>query len=97
MNSIAGDVTEQVAVIDELLRLSNPRAARQPLVPKAALTHREAEVLRLIAAGRTNQEIAADLVISSRTVGRHVTNIYQKIEVRSRSEATAYAYRHGLN
>jgi DNA-binding CsgD family transcriptional regulator len=64
--------------------------------PPDGLTDREAEVLRLIAAGRTNREISAALVLSVRTVARHITNIYAKIDARNKAEATAYAIRHGL-
>jgi ATP/maltotriose-dependent transcriptional regulator MalT len=58
------------------------------------LSPREIEVLRLVAAGRSNREIAAELVISERTVDRHVSNIFTKLGVSSRSAATAYAYAH---
>ena len=61
------------------------------------LTPRELEVLRLIAAGRTNREISDELVLSIRTVARHITNVYAKIGVRSKAEATAFAFRHHLN
>jgi predicted ATPase/DNA-binding CsgD family transcriptional regulator len=63
------------------------------------LTEREVEVLRLIATGRSNQEIAADLTLSLRTVERHISNIYQKIGATgriARATATAYALRQGL-
>jgi DNA-binding NarL/FixJ family response regulator len=60
------------------------------------LTERELEVLRLVAAGRTNKAIAAELVLSERTVERHVSNIFAKLGVSSRSAATAFAYEHGL-
>jgi len=60
------------------------------------LTEREAEVLRLVAAGRSNREIAAELVISEHTVARHVQNIFAKLGVSSRSAATALAFHHGL-
>ena len=60
------------------------------------LTPREAEVLRLLAAGATNQEIADALVLSVNTVERHLTNSYRKIDVRNRSDATAYVYATGL-
>jgi DNA-binding NarL/FixJ family response regulator len=60
------------------------------------LTSRELEVLRAVAAGRSNRAIAADLVLSEKTVARHVSNIFRKIVVSSRSAATAYAYDHGL-
>jgi DNA-binding NarL/FixJ family response regulator len=53
-------------------------------------------VLRLVAAGRTNRAIAADLVLSEKTVARHVANIFTKLDVSSRAAATAYAYEHGL-
>ena len=53
-------------------------------------------MLRLVAAGKTNREIAAELVISEHTVARHVQNIYAKLEVSSRSAATAFAFEHGL-
>lgn len=60
------------------------------------LSPRELEVLRAIAAGRSNRAIAAELVISHRTVERHASNIFTKLGVSSRTEATAYAIRHGL-
>ncbi|MEX0683831.1 MAG: LuxR C-terminal-related transcriptional regulator [Dehalococcoidia bacterium] len=60
------------------------------------LTGREVEVLRLIAAGRTNAEIAEDLVLSVRTVERQITNIYRKIGARGKADATAYVLRHDL-
>jgi DNA-binding CsgD family transcriptional regulator/pimeloyl-ACP methyl ester carboxylesterase len=60
------------------------------------LTPREVEVLLLIAAGRTNSEIASDLTLSVRTVARHITNIYTKIGARNKAEAAAYVHRHGL-
>jgi ATP/maltotriose-dependent transcriptional regulator MalT len=60
------------------------------------LTAREAEVLRLVASGRTNRDIAVELVISEHTVARHVQNIFAKLDVSSRSAATAFAFEHGL-
>ena len=60
------------------------------------LTTREAEVLRLVAAGKSNRAIAAELVISEHTVARHLQNIYAKLDVSSRSAATAFAFKHGL-
>ncbi len=60
------------------------------------LTQRELEVLRLVAAGKTNKAIAAELVISERTVDRHVSNVFAKLGVSSRAGATAYAYERQL-
>jgi ATP/maltotriose-dependent transcriptional regulator MalT len=65
-------------------------------VPPDGLSAREVEVLGLIAAGLTNQEIADRLVLSLRTVERHTVNIYAKIGARGRAEAVAYALRHDL-
>ncbi len=71
-------------------------AAGGPDTGSAGLTPREIEVLRLVAAGMTNRAIADTLVISEKTVARHVSNIFTKLDVSSRSAATAYAYEHGL-
>ena len=60
------------------------------------LTDRELEVLRHLSAGATNKAIAADLVLSVRTVDRHVSNIFAKLGVSSRAAATAYAHEHGV-
>jgi DNA-binding NarL/FixJ family response regulator len=60
------------------------------------LTERELEVLRHLAAGETNKAIAAELVLSERTVDRHVSNIFAKLGVSSRAAATAYGYEHRL-
>ena len=60
------------------------------------LTHREVEVLRLIAGGKTNSEISEELVIAEGTARRHVANIYEKIGAANRAEATRYALRGGL-
>ena len=77
----------------DLARLDAPPAA-----PAAArgLTGRELEVLRLVAAGLTNKAIAAELVLSERTVDRHVSNIFRKAKVSSRAAATSFAYEHRL-
>jgi DNA-binding CsgD family transcriptional regulator len=67
-------------------------------VPTAAggLTAREVEVLRLVATGKTNRAIAADLFLSEKTVARHLSNAFTKLGVSSRAAATAYAFEHGL-
>ncbi len=70
-------------------------AARASSRPKG-LTDREVEVLGLVAHGRTNREIAVALVISEHTVARHLSNIFRKLGVASRSAATAFAFEHDL-
>jgi len=70
--------------------------ARRPVQLPAGLSEREAEVLRLVAAGRTNREIADVLFISERTVHRHVSNIFVKLGVTSRTAAAAFAFEHEL-
>lgn len=72
---------------------SSPTSARA--LP-AGLTDREIEVLLLVAAGLTNQEVAAALFLSVKTISRHLSNIFTKIGVTSRAAATAYAFEHGL-
>jgi ATP/maltotriose-dependent transcriptional regulator MalT len=67
-----------------------------PTEPPHGLSSRELEVLRLLARGKTNREIAAVLVISEHTVARHVQNIYAKLRVASRAGATAFAFEHDL-
>jgi DNA-binding CsgD family transcriptional regulator len=76
----------------EVRELSGPE---QPH-PADGLTPREREVLGLVATGATNREIADTLVISEKTVARHLANIFAKLDLPSRSAATAYAYRHDL-
>ena len=83
-------------------RLLAAAAAGRPAPPAAAaslpdeLTPREAEVLRLIAAGHSNAEIAAALVISEATVKTHVNHVFAKTGARDRAQAVHYAYQHGL-
>ena len=78
-----------LARVETLFRKAAPRAA-------GGLTAREVEVLRLVSAGKTNRTIADELVISEKTVARHVSNILTKLGLSSRSAATAYAYEHDL-
>jgi DNA-binding NarL/FixJ family response regulator len=61
-----------------------------------SLSEREAQVLRLLAAGKTNRAIADQLFISEKTVARHVSNIFDKLGVSSRTGATAWAFQHNL-
>ena len=67
-----------------------------PPVRPAGLTAREVEVLRLVAAGRSNREISAELVISEHTVARHLQNIFAKLDVSSRTAAASFAFEHEL-
>lgn len=67
-----------------------------PAAPPGGLTARETEVLRLVATGRSNLQIADDLVLSEKTVARHLSNIFGKLDVGSRTAAAAYAFEHGL-
>ena len=61
-----------------------------------SLTGREVEVLSCVAAGQSNREVAATLFIAEKTVARHLSNIFTKLNVSSRTEAAAFAYAHGL-
>jgi DNA-binding NarL/FixJ family response regulator len=60
------------------------------------LSPRELEVLRLVASGKTNKTIAGELFLSEKTVDRHVSNIFGKLNVSTRAAATAWAYQHHL-
>ncbi|MFI8774465.1 LuxR C-terminal-related transcriptional regulator [Gordonia sp. NPDC062954] len=62
----------------------------------AGLSDREVEVLRLVATGRSNGQVAETLTLSEKTVSRHLSNIFAKLDVNTRTAATAYAYEHGL-
>jgi DNA-binding CsgD family transcriptional regulator len=88
-------VLVELGATPDVARLDAP-AGGEGAGKTAGLTARERQVLRLIAAGRTNKAIAAELVVSERTVDRHVSNIYVKLRVSSRAAATAYAYEHEL-
>jgi DNA-binding CsgD family transcriptional regulator len=78
-----------LARVESLTRSATPVQAH-------GLTARELEVLRRVADGETNKAIATDLILSERTVDRHVSNIFTKLNVSSRAAATAYAYKHQL-
>jgi DNA-binding CsgD family transcriptional regulator len=90
----AREIFTRLGARPDLERL-DAAAAGEP-VPPAGLTERECEVLRHVAAGRTNRQIAAELSISEHTVARHLQNIFVKLGLTSRAAATAYAYEHGI-
>jgi len=87
-------VFEQLGAAPDIARVQS--LSEKPVEQTAGLTAREVQVLRLVAAGKTNRGIAADLLISEKTVARHVSNIFTKLCLSSRSAATAYAYEHDL-
>jgi DNA-binding CsgD family transcriptional regulator len=77
--------------------LTNATSAKSAASTNAhRLTPRELQVLRLVATGGTNKAIANTLSLSEKTIDRHVSNIFAKLDVRSRAAATAFAYRHAL-
>ncbi len=101
----AGDEESGLAELEEARRTFAALGARPDLRAVAALLHhdppgglsaREVEVLRLVAAGLSNPEIAAALVLSEKTVARHLSNIFTKLDVRSRTAAAAFAYEQRL-
>jgi DNA-binding NarL/FixJ family response regulator len=89
----ARGMLEELGARPDLERLARLAGSQRPEGP---LSRRENEVLALVAAGKTNRAIAAELFISEKTVARHVSNIFKKLRLSSRSEATAYAFKHGL-
>jgi DNA-binding CsgD family transcriptional regulator len=88
-------VCERLGAEPELRRIEGLRRASKRAAI-AGLTPREQEILARVATGMTNRAIAQELFISERTVDRHVSNILTKLDLTSRSAATAYAYEHGL-
>ena len=88
----ARSALEELGARPDLERLARLEGSLRP----GGLSRRESEVLTLVASGKTNRAIAAELFISEKTVARHVSNIFAKLGLSSRAEATAYAYKHGL-
>jgi DNA-binding CsgD family transcriptional regulator len=91
----ARTVFAELGARPDVSRVESLRTA-SPVRDTHGLSARELQVLRLVASGDTNKAIAAALVLSERTVDRHVSNIYAKLRVSSRAAATAYAYEHDL-
>ena len=92
---LARDAFRRLGAAPDLARVEALSGKKSPAAA-GGLTAREVEVLRLLAAGKTNRAIAGALAISEKTVARHVSNIFTKLGLSSRSAATAYAYQHGL-
>jgi DNA-binding CsgD family transcriptional regulator len=88
-------IFQQLGARPDLTRVETLSRALKP-APAGGLSAREMQVLRLVARGKTNREIASALFISERTVERHLSNIFNKLDLTSRSAATAYAYEHQL-
>jgi DNA-binding NarL/FixJ family response regulator len=86
----------ELGAVPDVERLDRLASPVHPAGGATGLSPRELEVLRLVATGRTNHAIAAELVLSERTVARHLSNIFAKLGLSSRSAATAYAYEHDL-
>lgn len=87
-------VYQELGAAPDLARLQQRSAA--PVSAPAGLTLREVQVLRLVAEGKSNRAIAEDLFLAEKTVHRHVSNIFTKLDVTSRSAATAFAFQHDL-
>jgi len=85
-----GDTDALLTTINQFLEEKQPQQSLDGLTP------RELEILALLADGKSNEAIAQALVLSTRTVERHITNIYRKIDAHNRAEATAYAFRRGI-
>ena len=88
-------IFQQLGALPDLTRVEAHSRALKP-APAGGLSTREIQVLRLVAAGKTNRQIGSALFISERTVERHLSNIFNKLDLTSRSAATAYAYEHQL-
>jgi DNA-binding NarL/FixJ family response regulator len=88
-------VFQQLGAAPDLVRAAALSRKTTPRAP-GGLTAREVQVLRLVAAGKTNRAIATELFISEKTVARHLSNIFTKLDLSTRAAATAFAYEHGL-
>jgi DNA-binding CsgD family transcriptional regulator len=89
---VARRTFQQLGARSDLARLQPSRDARSA----SGLTARELQVLRMVATGRTNRAISDELGLSEKTVARHISNIFNKLDVSSRAGATAYAFEHHL-
>jgi DNA-binding NarL/FixJ family response regulator len=89
-------LSQQEAINEALVVRAEPVSGAACRSAHYGLTERELEVLRLVAAGQSNQEIGEVLFISRTTAARHVANIFNKLDVDSRAKAIAFAHEHGL-
>ena len=92
----AGEALLSPSITRRLIEEFVSRQPAEPAPPPAALTEREAEVLRLLAAGLTNSEIAERLFVGHSTVKTHVARLLAKLELRDRAQAVVYAYESGF-
>jgi predicted ATPase/DNA-binding CsgD family transcriptional regulator len=90
------EALEAAPALERIARAEAPALRRPAAAIPGGLTIREVEVLRLVAQGKTDQDVANELFISYRTVGRHLQSIYNKLGVSSRTAATAFAFEHDL-
>ena len=88
-------IFQQLGARPDRARVEAFSRALRPIA-MGGLSAREIQVLRLVASGKTNRQIAGELFISERTVERHLSNIFNKLDLPSRAAATAYAYEHQL-
>jgi len=91
----AREAFRRLGAAPDLRRVESLMSARSSRTA-SDLTDREVQVLRLIATGMTNRAIAASLGISEKTVARHVSNLFLKLDLSTRAAATAYAFKHNL-
>jgi DNA-binding CsgD family transcriptional regulator len=91
----ARSICERLGAIPDLARIDS-LIKGAPSGHAHGLTPRELQVLRLVAAGKTNAAVAAELFLSARTVERHLSNIFTKLDLSTRTAATAWAYEHDL-
>ena len=91
--SMAHDEYEALGASDDARR---SRSSQADSAFPGGLTQRETEVLSCVAGGQSNREVAATLFISEKTVARHLSNIFTKLGVNSRTEAAAFAFDHGV-
>jgi ATP/maltotriose-dependent transcriptional regulator MalT len=96
--NIAANIFQSLGAVGDLAEVEQLRGNRGSvgLRDSSSLTTRELEVLRLLATGMTNKAIASALVVSQKTISRHLSNMFTKLSVETRAAATAYAYEHDL-